>query len=71
MKTGVIDVGGGLRGIYAVGIFDYCMDHNIHFDFILKRSFIDMDYVYGTLSCSDGENPLDYCALREIGRAHV
>ena len=32
MKAGVIDVGGGLRGIYAVGIFDYCMDHNIHFD---------------------------------------
>lgn len=22
MKTGVIDVGGGLRGIYAVGIFE-------------------------------------------------
>ena len=106
MKTGVIDVGGGLRGIYAVGIFDYCMDHDIHFDlgigisagsanlasfaagqrgrnhqfymecafrkqymsvgnFILKRSFIDMDYVYGTLSCSNGENPLDYCALRD------
>lgn len=106
MKTGVIDVGGGLRGIYAVGIFDYCMDHQIHFDlgigisagsanlasfaagqrgrnyqfymeyafrkqymsvgnFILKRSFIDMDYVYGTLSRSDGENPLDYCALRD------
>ena len=65
MKTGVIDVGGGLRGIYAVGIFDYCMDRNIHFDFILKRSFIDMDYVYGTLSCSNGENPLDYCALRD------
>ena len=32
MKIGVIDVGGGLRGIYAVGIFDYCMDHQIHFD---------------------------------------
>lgn len=32
MKTGVIDVGGGLRGIYAVGIFDYCMDPQIHFD---------------------------------------
>ena len=27
MKTGGIDVGGGLRGIYSVGIFDYCMDH--------------------------------------------
>lgn len=32
MKTGVIDVGGGLREIYAVGVFDYCMDHDIHFD---------------------------------------
>lgn len=106
MKTGVIDVGGGLRGIYAVGAFDYCMDHGIHFDlgigisagsanlasfaagqrgrnyqfyteyafrkrymsvrnFVFKRSFIDMDYVYGTLSRSDGENPLDYCSLRD------
>lgn len=106
MKTGVIDAGGGLRGIYAVGVFDYCMDHDIHFDlgigisagsanlasfaagqrgrnhqfytqyafrkqymsvrnFILKRSFIDMDYVYGTLSRADGENPLDYRALRD------
>lgn len=106
MKTGVIDVGGGLRGIYAVGAFDYCMDHGIHFDlgigisagsanlasfaagqrgrnyqfyteyafrkrymsvrnFVFKRSFIDMDYVYGTLSRSDGENPLDYYSLRD------
>lgn len=106
MKTGVIDVGGGLRGIYAAGVFDYCMDHGIHFNlgigisagsanlasfaagqrgrnyqfyteyafrkqymsvrnFVFKRSFIDMDYVYGTLSRSDGENPLDYRALRD------
>ena len=34
-------------------------------NFILKKSFINMDYVYGTLSKSDGENPLDYCALRD------
>lgn len=32
MKTGVVDVGGGLRGIYGVGIMDYCMDQGIHFD---------------------------------------
>lgn len=32
MKTGVIDVGGGLRGIYAVGVFDYCMDHDREYD---------------------------------------
>ena len=27
-----IDVGGGLRGIYAAGVLDYCMDKNIRFD---------------------------------------
>lgn len=31
-KIGVIDVGGGLRGIYATGVFDYCMDQKISFD---------------------------------------
>ena len=30
--TGVIDVGGGMRGIYGAGIFDYCIDHAIRFD---------------------------------------
>ena len=106
MKIGVVDVGGGFRGIYACGVLDYCLDENICFDlgigvsagsanlasfiagqrgrnylfytkygfrkqyaslrnFILKRSYIDMDYVYGTLSDHDGENPLDYAALRE------
>ena len=106
MKTGIIDVGGGFRGIYACGVLDYCLDQNIRFDlgigisagsanlasfvagqrgrnftfyteyglrkqyagvgnFIRKRSFIDMDYVYGTLSDHDGENPLDYTALRD------
>ncbi len=106
MKTGIVDVGGGLRGIYAVGVLDYCMDQGIRFDlgigvsagsanlvsyaagqrgrnyqfyteyafrkqymslsnFITKRSYVDMDYVYGTLSNSGGENPLDYPALRD------
>ncbi len=106
MRIGVVDVGGGLRGIYAVGVLDYCMDQNIRFDlgigvsagsanlssycagqrgrnyqfyteyafrkqymslgnFIFKKSFVDMDYVYGTLSNSDGENPLDYIAIRD------
>ena len=31
--TGVVDVGGGLRGIYGAGIFDYCMDQGIEFDY--------------------------------------
>ena len=106
MKIGVIDVGGGFRGIYACGVLDYCLDQNIQFDlgigvsagsaniasfiagqrgrnylfytkyglrkqyaglgnFIRKKSFIDMDYVYGTLSNHDGENPLDFVALQE------
>ena len=104
MKTGIIDVGGGFRGIYACGVLDYCLNLKIQFDlgigisagsanlasfiagqrgrnftfyteyglrkqyagvgnFIRKRSFIDMDYVYGTLSNHDGEYPLDYTAL--------
>lgn len=105
MKIGVVDVGGGLRGIYAVGVLDYCMDQGIQFDmgigvsagsanlasyaagqrgrnyqfyteyafrkqymslgnFITKKSYVDMDYVYGTLCHSGGENPLDYPALQ-------
>ena len=104
VKTGVIDVGGGFRGIYAAGVLDYCMDNKIHFDlgigvsagsanlisyaagqcrrnykfyteygmrseyagmknFLKKRSFIDLDYCYGTLSSSYGEFPLDYEAV--------
>lgn len=35
---GVIDVGGGLRGIYGAGIFDYCLDNNIHFDYCIGVS---------------------------------
>ena len=106
MKVGVIDVGGGFRGIYATGVLDYCQDNAIEFDlclgisagsanlasfvarqrgrnytfytqyafrkryaslsnFLLGRGFFDVDYVYGTLSNSDGENPLDYPALRD------
>lgn len=106
MKTGIVDVGGGLRGIYAAGVFDWCLDHDIRFDlcvgvsagsanvtayiarqrgrnyrfyteysfrkeymgigrFLRKRSFIDLDYVYGTLSNSDGEDPLDYHKIME------
>lgn len=103
-KLGIVDVGGGYRGVYASGVLDYCMDHGICFDlgigvsagsanlisyaarqrgrnhqfyteyglrkeyaslgnFLFKKSFVDLDYVYGTLSNSDGENPLDYPAV--------
>ena len=99
MKTGVVDVGGGLRGIYASGVLDRCLEDGIRFDagvgvsagsaniasylaghlfyteystrkeymslrnFLFKKSYIDMDYVYGVLSNNDGENPLDYAAM--------
>lgn len=99
--VGIIDVGGGLRDIYGAGVFDYCIDNGITFDygigvsagsgnmmtflasqrgrtfgfyhffafrkeymsagnFIKNRSYIDLNYVYGTLSNSDGEFPLDF-----------
>ena len=101
MKTGIIDCGGGLRGIYGAGVFDYCLDNNISFDVVIgisagsanlasyvsgqrgrnyyfyheypfrkeymsieniikKKCYLDLDYVYGKLSNSDGENPFDY-----------
>ncbi len=104
MKTAVVDVGGGLRGIYATGVLDRCLEEGIRFDagvgvsagsanissylagqkgrnyqfyteysgrkeymslrnFLFKKSYIDMDYVYGVLSNDGGENPLNYEAL--------
>ena len=106
MKTGIVDVGGGLRGVYAAGVFDYCMDRDIWFDLVIgvsagsangasylarqrgrnyifyteyalrkeymgarnaltRRSYIDLDYVYGTLSNSGGEYPLDYQTMQD------
>ena len=110
--TGVIDVGGGLRGIYGAGVFDYCMDHDIHFEyccgvsagsanlvsymagqkrrnykfyteyalrkeymswegFIRSGSYINLEYVYGILSNSDGEYPLDFEAMKKSGKRLV
>lgn len=101
MKVGIVDTGGGLRGVYAAGVLDFCLEQGIYFDvgigvsagsgnissymagqkkrtyqfyvdyssrkqymslrnFVEKKTYIDLDYVYGTLSNSDGENPLDY-----------
>ena len=38
MKTGVIDVGGGLRGIYAAGILDTCLEEKVSFDYCIGIS---------------------------------
>ncbi len=32
MKLGVVDVGGGMRGIFAAGVLDYCLEAGIKFD---------------------------------------
>ena len=104
-KTGIVDVGGGMRGIYAAGVLDFCMDEGIRFDagvgvsagsanlasfaagqarrhrrffetysqrreymswgnWLRRGSFLDLDYIYGTLSAAGGEDPLDCAALR-------
>ena len=103
-KIGVIDVGGGLRGIYAAGVFDWCMAHNVRFDYgigisagsanlasymsgqrgrnytfyaeyslrsqymgagnmLHGGSFLNLHYIYGTLSNAGGENPLDFAKM--------
>ncbi|MBQ6456012.1 MAG: patatin family protein [Mogibacterium sp.] len=104
MKIGVIDVGGGLRGSYTAGVYDWCHDNDIRFDYCMgisagsanlssylawqrgrnlkfytdydlrpecmgmknylkTRNFVDLEYVYGDLSNSYGEYPLDYDAV--------
>lgn len=104
MKTALIDVGGGMRGIYAAGVLDCCLDEQVTFDagigisagsaniasflahqrgrnkryfleysfrkeymslsnYRTKGSFLNLDYIYGTLSNSDGEYPLNYQAI--------
>ncbi len=106
MKTGLIDIGGGLRAVYAAGVLDRCMDDGITFDlgigvsagsanvaafmagqrgrnylFYTEYSFeeeymsranirskgclLDVKYVYGTLSNTDGKNPFGYEAFRD------
>ena len=108
VKTGVIDTGGGLRDVFGAGVFDWCMDNGVRFDygigisagaanlisyvagqrgrnlsfyteypkrkeymslgnFLFKRSYIDLAYVYGTLSNAGGENPLDFDAVKRSG----
>ncbi len=103
--NGVIDVGGGLRGIYGAGVFDRCLDDNVYFDccigvsagsantasflagqkgrnflfyhdyafrkeymsfrnLIKTGSYIGLDYVYGTLTNTGGENPINYENIR-------
>lgn len=36
--TGIVDVGGGMRGAYGAGIFDWCLDNQISFDYLIGVS---------------------------------
>lgn len=38
MKYGVIDVGGGMRGSYSAGVFDWCLDNGVIFDYCIGVS---------------------------------
>lgn len=37
-KIGIVDVGGGYRGVYAAGVLDYCMEQKISFDLAIGVS---------------------------------
>jgi predicted patatin/cPLA2 family phospholipase len=101
---GLIDCGGGMKGIYTAGIYDYLLDIGISIDYgigvsagaanmitflagqrgrtrtyyadytfrkeymsvsnwLKKGSYLDLDYIYSTLTNRGGENPLDYDAF--------
>ena len=103
-RIGIVDVGGGFRGIYAAGVLDYCMHKGIWFDlgigvsagsaniasycakqpqrnhkfytqyglhkeymsagnYLRTSSYLDLNYIYGTLTNSDGEYPIDHDTL--------
>lgn len=110
--TGILDVGGGMRGIFGAGVTDCLLDQKVYLpycigvsagsanlisyiakqrgrnyrfytryakraeymslqNFLKKRSYFDLDYVYGTLSESDGEDPVDYDAFSRAGQTLV
>lgn len=38
MMVGIVDVGGGLRGIYGAGVLDRCLDDSVNFDYCIGVS---------------------------------
>ena len=38
MKTGLVLEGGGMRGMYTIGILDYFLDAGINFDYVIGVS---------------------------------
>jgi predicted patatin/cPLA2 family phospholipase len=101
---GLIDGGGGMRGIYTAGIYDYLLDSQVKADYgigvsagaanmitylagqkgrtlkfyaeytfrkeymsfrnwMRDRNYLNLDYIYSTLTNRGGEYPLDYEAF--------
>ena len=104
---GIVDVGGGMRGVFSAGIYDCMLDNDFVPDycigvsagsanlasfisnqrgrayrfyteysqrkeymsldnFLKKGSYLDLDYIYHTLSESNGEDPLDVDTIKSI-----
>ncbi len=60
----VIDVGGGLRGIYAAGVFDRFLDENIHFDLKIGVSAGSANVA----SFSARQKGRNYCFFRDYSQ---
>ena len=61
MKTTVVDVGGGMRGVYASGCADRCLKENIQFDLCIGVSAGSANLA-SYLSGQDGAQPFFYHA---------
>ncbi len=109
--TGLIDCGGGMRGVYTAGIYDYLLDHKIMIDYgigvsagaanmisylagqrgrtltffeeytfrkeymgianwLKSRNYLNLEYIYSTLTNRGGEYPLDYETFSNTGCAY-
>ncbi len=103
---GLIDGGGGMRGVYTAGIYDYLLDHEVKIEYgigvsagaanmmnylagqrkrtltffaeytfrkeymsfsswLKNGSYLNLDYIYSTLTNRGGEYPLDYEAFAQ------
>lgn len=108
-KAAIIDVGGGMRGMYSAGILDRLLDDKVEIpicigvsagsgnlasycagqkgrnyafyeeyssrrqymsatNYLTKNTYFDFDYIYGDLTNTGGDNPLDYEAMKKSGR---
>lgn len=70
MKLGIVDVGGGLRGVYAAGVFDYCLDEDIRFDFCIGVSAGSANaasYIAGQKKRTGIAGSCDQCPDRKSG----